>query len=178
MGLLGLPFAHDGTLSSLLAPLLLLLLALATPVRAIEAAGLQIYNVSDKYEYAGCWNETTELPDTTRRRALDGGAQEVREGTMTPALCLGFCSSDGKAYTYAGLEYSRECWCANELSVLSKRLPDSYCNQTCDGAPDLACGGSLKLTVYKAKSDAARRMYAYSGAGIVAGSFVLALFMM
>ena len=161
MGLLGLSLARDGFLSTLLLLPLLLLLALVAPVRALEVTGLEIYNASDKYDYAGCWNETTELPDTTRRRALDGGAQETRQGDMTAPLCLDFCSTNGNAYAYAGLEYSRECWCANELSVLSKRLPDSYCNQTCDGAPDLACGGSLKLTVYKAKSDAARRMYAY-----------------
>ena len=174
MGFLGPSLARGGILSALL---LLLLLALTTPVHAIEAAGLQIYNASDKYEYAGCWNETTELPDTTRRRALDGGAQEVREGHMTAPLCLDFCSTSGNAYAYAGLEYSRECWCANELSALSERLPDSYCNQTCDGAQEFACGGNLKLTVYKAKSDAARHVYTY-GAGILAGGFVLAMAVM
>lgn len=179
MGLQGLPLARaNGLVLRVVLVLVLVLTLAAAPARAVEVAGLEIYNASDKYEYAGCWNETTELPDTTRRRALDGGTHVVRQDAMTAPLCLEFCSTAGNAYAYAGLEYSRECWCANELSVLSERLPDNHCNQTCDGAPEFACGGNLKLSVYKVKSYAAGRVSAYGGAGIVAVCFVLAVCIM
>lgn len=42
---------------------------------------------------------------------------------------------------------NRECWCANSLSSLSEKLPDSACNLPCEGDTTQACGGNLKLTV-------------------------------
>lgn len=41
----------------------------------------------------------------------------------------------------------RECWCAQSLSSMSEKFPDSACNLPCEGNTTQACGGSLKLTV-------------------------------
>ncbi|OHE98928.1 WSC domain-containing protein [Colletotrichum orchidophilum] len=126
--------------------LLLLLLAFLAP---LAAAQLSIYTASDKYKYQGCYNETNDLPNTAHVRALSGGASRVMEGNMTVPLCLSFCSTGAdKQYTYAGVEYSRECWCAQSISGLSVKLNDSQCNLPCDGNQGMVCGGALKLSVY------------------------------
>ncbi|KAM3084689.1 hypothetical protein ACMFMG_003148 [Clarireedia jacksonii] len=56
------------------------------------------------YEYLGCYNETTSVPNTAGLRALYGGPAEAND-TMTVGLCLKYCKSNGKQY--AGLEYTR-----------------------------------------------------------------------
>lgn len=66
---------------------------------------------------------------------------------MTVEACLAFCRIG--AYIYAGLEYTKECWCASYLDGLSVKLDDSDCNMACIGNATEVCGGSLKLTVYK-----------------------------
>lgn len=45
---------------------------------------------------------------------------------------------------------SRECWCAQTLSGIAERLDDAACNYPCEGDNTTACGGSLKLSVYRA----------------------------
>ncbi|KAK4243045.1 hypothetical protein C7999DRAFT_18539 [Corynascus novoguineensis] len=140
---------------------------------------------SSGYVYHGCYNETTGLPDTAGARALSGGADLVRPGPgsdgMTVEMCWEFCrtgagdASGGTSgrFMFAGLEYARECWCAQSLSSLSKKLPDSECNLPCEGNATQACGGNLKLTVYMAGAATARVAWA---AGLVAvGAISMAL---
>ncbi|KAK4176316.1 WSC domain-containing protein [Triangularia setosa] len=100
------------------------------------------------YTYHGCFTETTNIANTTGRRALDGGINDVRPDTMTVEKCWEFCGRGGSSYKFAGLEYSRECWCSQSLSGLSSKVADSECDLPCDGNSTQACGGSLKLTVY------------------------------
>ncbi|KAK0618114.1 WSC domain-containing protein [Bombardia bombarda] len=143
------------------APLLLsvlLLLLISAPAalagddpRLATTSNLTIFaDPSSSYAYHGCFNETTDLPGTTGRRALDGGINEVKPGNMTVQMCQAFCKaggSGGPAYKFAGLEYSRECWCAQQISGLSVQSPDGDCNLPCDGNKTEACGGVLKLSV-------------------------------
>ncbi|RYP09160.1 hypothetical protein DL764_001431 [Monosporascus ibericus] len=137
---------------SILSFLTLLPMAFAQSVGT--SSGITIFNSSDTYRYHGCWNETTELINTTRLRALDGGIHVQLPETMTVPLCLDYCAENTSTrYQYAGLEYSRECWCANELNSLSAKLPDGQCNTTCDGDATMACGGALKLSVYQLVAD-------------------------
>ncbi|RYP74513.1 hypothetical protein DL771_002987 [Monosporascus sp. 5C6A] len=128
----------------------LTLLPMAFAQSVGTSSSIAIFNSSDTYRYHGCWNETTELVNTTRLRALDGGIQVQLPETMTVPLCLDYCAENTSTrYQYAGLEYSRECWCANELNSFSARLPDGECNTACDGDAAMACGGALKLSVYQ-----------------------------
>jgi hypothetical protein len=46
----------------------------------------------------------------------------------------------------------RECWCAQYISSVSPKVPDSSCNLPCEGNSSQICGGDLKLTVYQVKS--------------------------
>ncbi|KAK4648457.1 uncharacterized protein QC761_110230 [Podospora bellae-mahoneyi] len=99
------------------------------------------------YAYHGCYTETTDLfVNTTSRRALDGGSNSVQPDIMTVEKCWEFCGKG--SYKYAGLEYSRECWCSQTLSTLSTKVSDKECDLPCDGNSTQSCGGSLKLTLY------------------------------
>ncbi|GAB0132220.1 hypothetical protein EsDP_00000662 [Epichloe bromicola] len=104
---------------------------------------VSIYTQSRTYSYHGCYNETTEIDGSDHSRALSGGANTVRKGEMTVPACLDFCAKgdDGTQYL--------ECWCSQKIAGISKKLDDAECNFPCEGNKTFACGGSLKLSVYK-----------------------------
>lgn len=77
------------------------------------------------YKYYGCWNETEGLPGTTGARTLTG-SNKVMQDTMTVSSCTQFCAQGG--FQFAGMEYSRECWCGNRVSGLATLLVDARCN--------------------------------------------------
>ncbi|KAF6803406.1 wsc domain-containing protein [Colletotrichum sojae] len=136
---------------NLLALLTITLLLLLSSIASAQTP--TIYTGSDKYKYQGCFNETTDLPGTARERALSNGANQVVDGNMTVPLCLSFCSTGtDKEYTYAGIEYSRECWCSQHISSNSAKFDDSACNMACDGNKGMVCGGAMKLSVYMIQS--------------------------
>ncbi|KAK4237519.1 WSC domain-containing protein [Achaetomium macrosporum] len=156
----------------------------ATSAPAITATNIAIYTApSSGYVYHGCYNETTGLSGTTGARALSGGANLVAPGNMTVEMCWQFCrtgagDSEGGTtgrFRFAGLEYARECWCAQEISTLSSKFPDSACDLPCEGNNTQACGGNLKLTVYMAGSTAAARV-AWATGLVAVGAVSLTLF--
>ncbi|KAK3354638.1 WSC domain-containing protein [Neurospora tetraspora] len=118
----------------------------SSPATATIAPG------TNGYKYIGCYNETTALSGTgSGTRALYGGINEVLPGEMTVEKCLGFCKSgmkEEKGYRFAGLEYSRECWCATQLFSLSSKVANTECNLACDGNKSQICGGDLRISVY------------------------------
>ncbi|KAK3984154.1 hypothetical protein QBC44DRAFT_253537, partial [Cladorrhinum sp. PSN332] len=74
----------------------------------------QIVNKQDnksksRYSYLGCYNETTNLPNTSGERALYGGINLVAPDVLTVEKCWDFCATNNTAieYKYAGLEYAR-----------------------------------------------------------------------
>ncbi|KAK2020225.1 WSC domain-containing protein [Colletotrichum eremochloae] len=160
-------------------PGLAVLLFLAALVAPLATAQLQIYTGSDKYLYQGCFNETNDIANTAHERALSGGASRVFQGNLTVPLCLSFCSSGAdKEYTYAGVEYSRECWCAQMISGLSVKFDDSECNLPCDGNQGMVCGGALKLSVYKLTAGAPSAATATSWAVVLAAAVSAATYVM
>ncbi|QUC18368.1 uncharacterized protein UV8b_02609 [Ustilaginoidea virens] len=118
------------------------------PLLALAPAALALStHSSSTYSYYGCYAETTQVEGSDHSRALAGGVNQV-EPDMTIPKCLDFCSR-GTNYRYAGLEWSKECWCSQSLSGIAARLDDGQCDFPCGGNNSLACGGSLKLSVYK-----------------------------
>ena len=69
---------------------------------------------------------------------------------MTVEKCINFCK--GKSMTYAGLEYSGECYCGNKIA--SDRAPKSgslgNCLMKCSGNADEVCGGAAAISLYQA----------------------------
>ncbi|EON67892.1 hypothetical protein W97_07389 [Coniosporium apollinis CBS 100218] len=135
---------------SRLAAVLLLLVNLILSVSAQSAtatasstpAGPTISPGEGKYQYVGCYNETTHIEAGGSVRALQGKPEANDE--MTPARCFAFCGGT----QFAGLEYGRECWCAPHLSSLSEKLEDGECDIGCAGENGTICGGRLRLTLY------------------------------
>ncbi|KAK0632340.1 WSC domain-containing protein [Immersiella caudata] len=149
--------------------LLLSILLLPCLVAADETTpALSIYNKTDDgYVYYGCYNETMDLPGTIGTRALNGGTNQVLEEKMTVPICHKFCRSN-TVYKFAGLEYARECWCAQSLSTLSLPFHDSACSLPCEGDNTTACGGYLKISVYTLGASSTRAAWS---AGLSAVGF-------
>ncbi|KAJ4315651.1 hypothetical protein N0V94_005848 [Neodidymelliopsis sp. IMI 364377] len=86
------------------------------------------------FVYQSCW---TDKVDDRSLKAVD-----YRLDDMTVEKCANQC----KGYSYFGLEYSRECYCGNDL--LGKAAPASECGMLCMGANDQWCGGPDRLNLY------------------------------
>ncbi|KAG7293052.1 hypothetical protein NEMBOFW57_003098 [Staphylotrichum longicolle] len=88
------------------------------------------------YKWYGCRTEATGI------RALS--ATTFASDTMTLEACKAFCS----AFTYFGVEYSRECYCGDSFNAGSVAAPAADCSMTCMGAPSEYCGAGNRLSVY------------------------------
>lgn len=77
---------------------------------------------------------------------------------------------------YAGLEYSRECWCAPYLNTLSEPLDASACDYACEGNTTERCGGSLALSLYNLTDAAAESGAVGRRGGWVSGPFGVGAF--
>ncbi|KAF7918104.1 hypothetical protein BELL_0939g00050 [Botrytis elliptica] len=103
---------------------------------------------ASSYTYLGCYTETLHTNTTGGLRSLNGGVTEALD-VMTVPLCMAFCKSNG--YAYAGIEYTRECYCAQYLSALASKVDDAKCDLPCKGNTSQICGGSWTLSVYLQK---------------------------
>ena len=88
---------------------------------------------------------TTCIAEGQHGRALNGAA--TASDDMTPSKCASFCASQG--FRYAGVEYTSECHCGNDLSNgASLSGPSSQCNMGCAGDSNVMCGGYGALSLY------------------------------
>lgn len=89
--------------------------------------------------YMGCWAE----PSSGRALTLD--RMDDSKG-MTNEMCAQYCKDGG--YTYAGTEWSQECYCGNDLG--GKDTGDiSQCSMKCKGDLFSYCGAGSRLSVWK-----------------------------
>lgn len=70
---------------------------------------------------------------------------------MTQELCTAGCS--GRGYKYAGVEFGKECYCANSLSTTANRgkgaqANEGDCGMLCAGDAGEFCGGSARIGVW------------------------------
>jgi len=93
------------------------------------------------YKLQGCYGEPSG------KRALPSYSF-VNATSMSAELCVTGCQTKG--YTWAGMEYGQECWCANALDANAPKLANSQCNMLCPGNQREYCGAGSKLAVYKA----------------------------
>ncbi|GFZ47836.1 hypothetical protein JCM24511_05583 [Saitozyma sp. JCM 24511] len=80
--------------------------------------------------------------DQDSPRVLNGPS--VASDNNTISGCTSSCASQG--YTWAGVEYGRECWCGS--SALINPTNSSNCNVPCSGDPWAKCGGSYAIEVF------------------------------
>ncbi|KAJ3393304.1 hypothetical protein HDU92_007865 [Lobulomyces angularis] len=74
-------------------------------------------------------------------RSLTGSS--TASDKMTVETCLAFCAG----FKFAGLEYSRECFCGNGVSNGGKKQ-ENGCNMKCAGNSNQICGGPSRLSLY------------------------------
>lgn len=94
-------------------------------------------NLSGNWTYSGCY------VDNANGRVL---GDELDSSSMTVESCTAHCTADN--FTIAGLEYSTQCFCGNELIDGATKAPDSDCNMACGGNASEACGAGNRLSVY------------------------------
>ncbi|PMD64690.1 WSC-domain-containing protein, partial [Hyaloscypha bicolor E] len=90
---------------------------------------------SGNYSWQGCIMEVTNGGP----RALSDFA--YYNDTMTVEACVNACS----AYTYAGIEYGRECYCGNTINPGGGPAPTTDCSFLCPGNSLEYCGAGSRL---------------------------------
>ncbi|XP_062136792.1 xylosyltransferase oxt [Drosophila sulfurigaster albostrigata] len=78
---------------------------------------------------------------------LLGGYFASLKTSNSPSSCVELCLQSG--YPYAGVQYSRECFCGFDAPPSSAKLPDSSCNMKCLGHAKEICGGFYAMNVYE-----------------------------
>lgn len=94
-------------------------------------------SLSGGWTYGGCY------VDNANGRVL---GDELDSNSMTVESCVAHCTADN--FTLAGLEYSTQCFCGNELIDGAVKAPDSDCDMACGGNATEACGAGNRLSVY------------------------------
>ncbi|WWC90941.1 uncharacterized protein L201_005879 [Kwoniella dendrophila CBS 6074] len=91
---------------------------------------------------------STCVREGTSGRALAGAS--LYDENMTVGKCLTFCKSQGMQW--AGIEYSRECYCGNDLVNGASLDRTGSCDMPCPGQLGTTCGGPDLLSLYKDSS--------------------------
>lgn len=109
--------------------------SLTSPASSSTSAGPALVSTAGAFVYQGCYTEGTNS------RALSATATASRN--MSVESCATFCAG----YSYMGVEYSSECYCANRISDGSV-LTSTGCSMTCSGNSNEYCGGPSRLNLY------------------------------
>ncbi|OAP63261.1 hypothetical protein AYL99_02488 [Fonsecaea erecta] len=101
------------------------------------------------YNYQGCFTD----PSASQRTL--SGYSTSNATSMTQEFCISACQTQG--YKYAGVEYSRECYCSNSLGLTSNggkgaSASEGDCSMLCVGNSDEFCGGSSRIGVWMSGS--------------------------
>lgn len=86
----------------------------------------------------GCW------VDGAQGRILSYQAPD--NPALTLQSCANLCASQG--YSIAGMEYSYQCFCGNEIINGGVQSSEAECNMNCAGNPAQKCGGPNRMTIY------------------------------
>lgn len=101
------------------------------------------------FKYQGCY------PDSSGARTLGqlqtGGSTSVELATTNSVdTCAAYCY--GKGFTWAGVEFGRQCYCNNAGIINNKQQTangDADCNMPCTGNVTQNCGQSGTIQVYQ-----------------------------
>lgn len=88
------------------------------------------------YTYQGCMEDGGP-------RTLTGGGYAAAD--MTVDSCVDYCFQ--RNFIFAGIEYSQECFCGNNLYPGRTYQDEATCNMQCGGSTEI-CGGPNRLSLY------------------------------
>jgi hypothetical protein len=95
--------------------------------------------VVPSFTYVGCFDDSGARVFNQRYSS---------EHSMTHDYCFQTCTLAG--FTYAGLEWGKECWCGNSVLRIAHQLLDGACSQPCSGDASETCGNAVTLQLYVA----------------------------
>jgi hypothetical protein len=95
-------------------------------------------NPYGNWTFQGCYT------DSVANRTLN--AANYDGNAVTDEACVAFC--DGKSYSYAGTEYSGQCYCDNDILSPGALAAAGDCSMACTGNSSEACGGPNRLTLF------------------------------
>lgn len=125
-----------------------------------------LLSASSSWAYAGC------AADGTGQRTLSG--YTFSSAKMTIDYCTSTCKAKG--YPLAGVEYSKECYCAASLASGASYTNSSTCASTpkmvCAGNATQWCGAPSLLTVWNDTSFSAPQSGSGSAPGAANGTAV------
>ncbi|WVQ79634.1 hypothetical protein IAT38_001734 [Cryptococcus sp. DSM 104549] len=113
----------------------------------LKQAQSGVSGLASGWEASGCYS------DDTSSRTLN----KVYTWSlwMDYSTCTSFCDSQG--YSYAGVEYGIQCFCANSISSDASIQPYSSCGQWCGGNWWQDCGGSSLINVFHKTSTSGKK---------------------
>ncbi|GKT47811.1 WSC domain-containing protein [Colletotrichum spaethianum] len=109
-------------------------------------------NLPSKWSHRGCY------ADTVSTRVLSGDSTSGDD--MSQEKCIEFC--DGKGYSFAGVEWGRECFCGYALPKSALKALEGDCSKPCTGNRDEVCGDGGRINIFW-NGDAAPEILAQSG---------------
>lgn len=119
-------------------------ISLASLAPAICSTALVKRDLSPPTNLPGSWRYYGCYTDSVSDRKLSSAS--YKDSGMTDESCISFCSSQG--YTFAGTEYSTECYCGFALKSSSAVDSNSACNMACGGSSTEPCGARDRLSVF------------------------------
>lgn len=93
------------------------------------------------WTYQGCYS------DSISNRVLSG-ASEPNPNIVTQEYCIEYCSQTDGGYSFAGVEYGKECYCGHQLASSSAKEADTDCYMPCAGNSSESCGGPNRLNLF------------------------------
>ncbi|KFY89652.1 hypothetical protein V500_05562 [Pseudogymnoascus sp. VKM F-4518 (FW-2643)] len=114
-----------------------------TPPTNTQAAGSgTATKLPTGWSYKGCWT------DNKQGRIMNGPQADLT--TMTIESCIATCVAAG--YAIAGLQYSSQCFCDNQLkNAATLAASDALCATPCAGSTVEICGGGNLDSVYASR---------------------------
>jgi hypothetical protein len=110
-----------------------------TPVASTTTSGAGATGLPAGWKYAACYL------DNAFGRIL--GNEQPDNAALTVQSCVATCA--GLGYTIAGLEFSTQCFCDNDIingGVVATTQSD--CNMACSGNANEICGGPNRMSIY------------------------------
>merc|ERR1719318_249694 len=102
----------------------------------LTLAGIFIVKAESAWINGECYNDHSRLLERHLTSSSD----------MTPELCIGKCADS--AYSFAGVQYHKECWCGDEQPPQEEQRPQSECNSACTGDKSIMCGGGWRMNIF------------------------------
>ena len=113
-------------------------------IATTSAAGVSV-STPAQTGFPDGWNHQGCYVDGANGRILSHQQPDNQE--LTQQSCVETCATAG--YTIAGMEYSVECFCDNDIYNGGALAADqSDCSDPCSGNPAEICGGGSRMTLY------------------------------